>query len=90
MGQDKIITLVNGQDESVEVELLCAFEMNDTNEEYIIYTKNELDDDKHAIIYAGKIKKDNGREYLVNIDDDKEWQKVKEVLKEMARFSEER
>lgn len=86
MGQDRIITLVKGKDENLEVELLCAFELEEFHHQYIIYTKNEKDESGHAIIYAGKIQNDNGKQYLVNVDDI-EWRKIKDIMKEMAKYA---
>ena len=44
MGNMKLITIVNGMEDIVEVELLCAFESKKFDSKYIIYTKNEKDD----------------------------------------------
>ena len=39
MGNTKLITIVNGIEDIVEVELLCAFESKRFDSKYIIYTK---------------------------------------------------
>lgn len=87
MGNEKFITLVNGIEDISEVELLCAFEIEKFNSKYMIYTKNEKDNDGHTIIYAGKIISQNEKQYLMNIDDLEEWDQVKEIMKEMAKYS---
>ena len=84
---EKFITLVNGIEDICEVELLCAFEIEEFNSKYIIYTKDENDGLGHTIIYAGKIFEDNGKQYLVNIVDELEWTRIKEVMKEMAQYN---
>ena len=43
MGNEKLITLVNGREDFSEVELLCAFELEQFNSNYIIYTRGEKD-----------------------------------------------
>lgn len=87
MGNEKLITLVNGIEDVSEVELLCAFEMDEFKNKYMIYTKNEKDDDGHTIIYAGRIITQNDKQYLMNIDDVNEWDKVKDIMKEMAKYN---
>ena len=84
---DKLITLVNGIEDVSEVELLCAFEIEEFNSKYIIYTKNEKDNLGHTVIYAGKIIEENGKQYLVNIEEGSEWEKIKDIMKEMARYN---
>ena len=49
MGNMKLITIVNGMEDIVEVELLCAFESKKFDSKYIIYTKNEKDENKNTI-----------------------------------------
>ena len=41
MGNNRIITLIDGYKEVGEVELICAFKVKELNKKYIIYTKNE-------------------------------------------------
>jgi len=84
---EKLITLVNGIEDVSEVELLCAFEVEEFESRYIIYTKNEKDDLGHTIIYAGKVVDDAGKQYLINIDEGKEWNKIKDLMREMAKYS---
>ena len=47
------LTLENGTKE--EVELLLSFKFNDNNKEYVIYTKNEKDDNGNVTIYVSNI-----------------------------------
>lgn len=87
MGNEKLITLVNGREDFSEVELLCAFELEQFNSKYIIYTRNEKDKDGHTIIYSGKLVTENEKQYLVNIDEGSEWEAVKNVMRQMAKYS---
>ena len=68
MDNKKIITLVNGVESAIEVELLCAFEMPDTKYKYVIYTKNEKDKYGNIILYLGKLEISNNKQFLVNIE----------------------
>jgi len=86
MGSKKI-TLVDGYREVGEVELICAFEIPSLSGKYVIYTKNEKDKDGNTIIYAGKVVKKNNNQYLENINEGLEWNKLKEVMKTMSKYS---
>lgn len=83
---NKIITLVDGYRE-IEVELICAFEVPELNGKYIIYTKNEKDRDNNTIIYASKIIYKNDGQFLENISEGKEWNRLKNIMKTMSKYS---
>lgn len=87
MGSKKILTLVDEETNINEYELLSAFAIDKFNSKYIIYTKNEHDENNNTIIYAGKIKMINNKEFLTNIDSDVEWTEIKRVMREMAKYS---
>ena len=57
MGSNKIITLMDDNREVDSVEVICAFEIPKLLGKYILYTKNEKDNDGNTIIYSGKISK---------------------------------
>ena len=84
---NKLITLVNGYREVGEVELICAFEVPELFGKYIIYTKNEQDKDGNTIIYAGKITIKDNKQFLENIKDGDEWEKLKKIMKTMSKYS---
>ena len=88
MGSQKMINLINELGEINRVELLCAFEIeNNSNEKYIIYTKNEKTPEGYCIIYSGKLVYNNGEQQLENISDKKEWEKLKHIMKQMTKYS---
>ena len=87
MGSNKTITLVDGYKEVGEVELICAFEVPELKGKYIIYTKNEKDKGGNPIIYSGKIVTMDNNQLLENIDEGNEWNKLKEIMRAMAKHS---
>lgn len=87
MGNDKLITLKDGSNIIDNVELICAFEMDGFIGKYIIYTKNEKDFGGNTIIYSGKVKEKDGKQFLENVDEGIEWEKLKNIMKDMARYS---
>jgi len=88
MNNTKLLTIVNGIEDTIEVELLCAFEIEEFKSKYIIYTKNEKDENNNTIIYAGKIEINSDKQYLMNIEDGIEWDKIKEIMKYLANYAE--
>lgn len=87
MGNTKTITLVDGYKEIGKVELICAFEVEELLGKYVIYTKNEHDKDGNTIIYSGKIVTMDNKQFLENIEDGKEWDILKNIMKAMAKHS---
>lgn len=87
MGSNKTITLVDGYKELGEVELICAFEVPELSGKYIIYTKNEKDKGGNTIIYSGKVITRDNNQFLENIEDGNEWDKLKDIMKSMSKHS---
>ncbi len=87
MGSNRTITLVDGYKEVGEVELICAFEVEELNGKYIIYTKNEHDKGGNTIIYSGKIITIENNQFIENLTEGREWEKLKNIMKTMARYS---
>ena len=68
-----------------EVEVILAFEFKDTKKEYVIYTKNERDEDGNITIYVSNVDRSSEEPKLVGIDDEEEWNRVKDVLRELSK-----
>ena len=80
MGNNKTIVLVDGYKEVGEVELICAFEVPELSGRYVIYTKNEHDKDGNTIIYSGKVVTIDSNQFLENIPEGEEWNKLKNIM----------
>jgi len=87
MGNDKKITLIDGYREVGEVELICAFKIEGHDEKYIIYTKNEKDKDGNTIIYSGKVINIDNKQFIENINEGEEWNKIKSIMRSMSKYS---
>ena len=68
-----------------EVEVLLTFKFNDNNNEYIIYTKNEIDEDGNVTIYISKVDRTSGSPVLNTVSDNDEWTRIKSVLRELSK-----
>ena len=68
-----------------EAELLFAFEFNDTKKEYVVYTKNEKDENENVTVYVSNVDRSSGSPKLMGIEEDEEWNRVKDVLRELSK-----
>lgn len=87
MNEDKKMMSIVLEDGSIdEVEVLLSFKFTDTNTEYIVYTKNETDDNGNVTIYVASVdRSDEGDPKLGSISSDEEWTRIKNVLKELSK-----
>lgn len=82
------ITDANGLER--EAEVLTYFKLKENNKNYIIYTFNEPAGDELVTVHAScVVSKENGDFDLMGIDDENEWNKVKEVMRDIIKSSKE-
>lgn len=67
------------------VEILLSFKFNDNNKEYVIYTKNEVDENGNVTIYVSNVIRNGEDVTLVTVSDDSEWTRIKDVLRELSK-----
>ena len=83
MNYDSTINVKREDGTEVECDILAAFDCEDTQKSYIIYTDNELDENGNTRLYAS-IWDDSGEvPKLLEIEDEDEWQMVDELLDQM-------
>ncbi len=87
MNEDKKVMSIVLEDGSIdEVEVLLTFEFTDTKKEYVIYTKNETDDNGNVTIYVASLMREVDSEpVLGSVDSEEEWTRIKSVLKELSK-----
>ena len=86
MNDKKNIMVTTMQDGSKEeVEVLLAFKFNDNNKEYVIYTKNEVDENGNVTIYISNVVRNGDNVSLTTVADDNEWTRIKNVLRELSK-----
>lgn len=85
MNDKKMMKIVSEDGSSEEVEVVFAFEFKDTKKEYVIYTRNERDDDNNVTVYISNVDRSNGETKLLGIETDEEWNRIKDVLRELAK-----
>ena len=84
--QEKKMMSIVVEDGSIEeVEVILAFEFKDTKKEYVIYTKNEKDENGNITVYVSYVDRSEGDPKLMGIEDEEEWNRVKDVLRELSK-----
>ena len=83
--EKKIMSITNESGDVEEVEVVVAFEFKDTKKEYIVYTKNEKDENGNITVYVSNIDRSGDTPKLLGIDSDEEWSRIKDVLRELSK-----
>lgn len=81
----KIMRLIGEDGTTEEVEVVFAFSFKDNNKEYVIYTKHEVDEEKNITVYVSNVERSSdGQAKLLGVSDEDEWERIKEVMRELA------
>ena len=83
--EKKIMSIVQEDGSIDEVEVVIAFEFKDTKKEYVVYTKNEKDANGNVTVYVSNIDRSSGQPKLLGVDDENEWNRIKDVLRELSK-----
>ncbi|MBQ2639949.1 MAG: DUF1292 domain-containing protein [Bacilli bacterium] len=80
-----MMTIIKEDGTQEEVNVVLAFEFKDTGKEYVIYTKDEKDENENVTVYVSNVDRSSGEPKLLGIDDEEEWNRVKDVLRELSK-----
>ncbi len=68
-----------------EIEVLDVFNIEGYDKEYILYTKNVEVDADNIEAYVSILQKNDENSYsILNIDDEKEWERVQQYVNEVG------
>ena len=81
--KDKTFVIKDKNGEEEQVQVISAFEFKDTKKEYVVFTKNEIDDKGNTIVYVSEVDRSSGEPTLQRVDDE-DWSRVRKVLRELA------
>lgn len=84
----QMLSIVQEDGSIDEVEVVIAFEFKDTKKEYVVYTKNEKDENGNVTVYVSYVDRSGATPQLFGIDDEEEWNRVKDVLRQLAKNNE--
>lgn len=85
MEEKQIMSIVNENGETEEVEVVLAFEFKDNKKEYVVYTKNEKDENGNVTVYVSNVDRSQGEPKLMGVESDEEWTRIKDVLRELSK-----
>ena len=83
--ETKVMTILKEDGSREEVNVVLAFEFKDTGKEYVVYTKNEKDENDNVTVYVSNVDRSSGEAKLLGVDDEEEWNRVKDVLRELSK-----
>ncbi|HOP65454.1 MAG TPA: DUF1292 domain-containing protein [Bacilli bacterium] len=79
----KKITVCPEGGEPFEAELVMEFEIVESGNKYVVYTRNEMSGDGLVKLYVAGIQNQDGKCVAKSIESDEEWTKIKEIMKEV-------
>ena len=83
--EKKIMSIVKEDGSIDEVEVVIAFEFKDTKREYVVYTKNEKDENGNVTVYVSYVDRTNGTPQSLGVENEEEWNRVKDVLRKLSQ-----
>ncbi len=84
MNEAKILKVIDDFGKEVAYEILCAFKLEKTGKNYVVYTDNTNDEDGNLNVFASiYYPQDNSK--LDPIETEEEWQEVEKRLKEIQQ-----
>ena len=85
MDEKKMMKIIAEDGSSEEVEVVFSFQFKDNKKEYVIYTKNERDDDNNITVYVSNVERSDNGAKLLGVESEEEWNRIKDVLRELAK-----
>lgn len=79
------MTIISNDGIAEEVEVILAFAFKDTGKEYIVYTKNEKDENDNITVYVSNIDQTGEEPKLLGVENENEWNRIKDVLRELSK-----
>ena len=83
--EKKVMSIIAEDGSIEEVEVILAFEFKDTQKEYVVYTKNEKDENGNITIYVSHVDRTTEEPKLLGVESEEEWNRIKDVLRELSK-----
>lgn len=85
MEEKRILTITKTDGSKEQVEEVISFEFNDTKKRYVVYTKNEKDENGNVTIYVTRIVSDKTGNIFLGVENDDEWNRIKAALRALIK-----
>ena len=79
------MTLVTNNGTEMTVDVVLKFTVKEFSKEYMIYTKNEKDEDGNILLYSVMLVPEGESYHTANIETEEEWNLIKELIRKIAR-----
>lgn len=84
MNETKFLKVTDDFGKEITYEIICAFKLEKTGKNYVVYTDNTNDEDGNLNVFASiYYPQDNSK--LDSIETEEEWQEVEKRLKEIQQ-----
>lgn len=77
---ERYFTVTDASGKTIEYEILFTFDSDETKKSYIVFTDNNKDKDGSIITYAATYDKDGGKLELKDIETEREWSLIENIL----------
>ena len=85
MDEKRILTITKTDGSKEQAEEVISFEFNDTKKRYVVYTKNEKDENGNVTIYVTRIVSDKNGNRFLGVENDDEWNRIKAALRALIK-----
>ena len=85
MEEKRILTITKTDGTKEQVEEVISFEFNDTKKRYVVYTKNEQDENGNVTIYVTRVVSDENGNRFLGVENDDEWNRIKAALRALIK-----
>lgn len=76
----RYFTVTDASGKTIEYEILFTFDSDETKKSYIVFTDNNKDKDGSIITYAATYDKDGDKLELKDIETEREWSLIENIL----------
>ena len=85
MEEKRMLTITKTDGTKEKVEEVISFEFNDTKKRYVVYTKNEKDENGNVTIYVTRVVSDETGNKFLGVESDDEWNRIKAALRALIK-----
>ncbi len=79
----RFFTITDSKEKTIEYEILFTFDSDENQKSYIVFTDNTTDSDGAIVTYAATYTKNSDKLELKDIETEKEWTLIENLLAQM-------
>lgn len=80
----RYFTVTDANNKTIEYEILFTFDSDETKKSYIVFTDNSLDKDGSIVTYAATYNKNGEKLDLKDIETEREWTLIENILNQIT------